>query len=71
MDDGRVGGGPHDFSVSPSPLVTNLGFELGWTGLGFGLLGLGTKGLGGTKRCLVVVVSGGRPNLMYSPGPIL
>ena len=26
-----VGGGPHDFSVSPSPLGTNLGFELGWT----------------------------------------
>ena len=24
----------HDFSVSPSPLGTNLGFELGWTGLG-------------------------------------
>ena len=38
--------GSHDFSVSPSPLVTNLGFELGWTGLGLGLGGLGTKGLG-------------------------
>ena len=25
---------PHDFSVSPSPLGTNLGFELGWNGLG-------------------------------------
>ena len=33
---------PHDFSVSPSPL----GFELGLTGLGLGLGGLGTKGLG-------------------------
>ena len=34
------------FSVSPSPLVTNSGFELGWTGYGLGLGGLGTKGLG-------------------------
>ena len=34
----------HDFSVSPSPLGTNLGFELGCTGLGLG--GLRTKGLG-------------------------
>ena len=33
-----------DFSVSPSPLETNLGFELG--GLGLGLGGSGTKGLG-------------------------
>ena len=30
-----------DFSFSPSPLGTNLGFELGWTGLGLGLDGLG------------------------------
>ena len=37
-------GGPHDFSVSPSPLGTNLGFELGWTGVGLG--GLRNKGLG-------------------------
>ena len=40
--------GPCDFSVSPSPLGTNLGFELGWTGLdwvGVGPRGLGTKGL--------------------------
>ena len=28
------GGGLQDFSVSPSPLETNLGFELGWIGLG-------------------------------------
>ena len=35
-----------DFSVSPRPLGTNWGFELGWTGLGLGLGGLGTKGLG-------------------------
>ena len=41
-----MGGGPHDFSVSPSPLSTNLGFELGCTGLGFGLGVFGTKGLG-------------------------
>ena len=38
--------GPNDFSFSPSPLGTNLGFELGWTGLGLGLIGLRTKGLG-------------------------
>ena len=42
---GGVGGGPHDFSVSPSPLGTNLVFELGCTGLGLGLGGIGTKGL--------------------------
>ena len=35
---------PHDLSVIPSPLGTNLGFELGWTGLGLGLGGLGSKG---------------------------
>ena len=35
-----------DFSVSPSPLVTDWVFELGLTGLGLGLGGLGTKGLG-------------------------
>ena len=40
------GGGLQDFSVSPSPLRTNLGFELGLTGLGLGLRGLRTKGLG-------------------------
>ena len=43
---GWVGVGPHDFSVSPSPLRTNWGFELGWTGLGLGLGGFGAKGLG-------------------------
>ena len=43
---GGVGGGPHDFSVSPSPVGTNLGFELCCTGLGSGLRGIGTKGLG-------------------------
>ena len=32
-----VGGGPQDFSVSPSPLGPNWVFELGWTGLGSGL----------------------------------
>ena len=32
--------------VSPSPLGTNLRFELGWTGLGLGLGVLGNKGLG-------------------------
>ena len=41
---GGGGGGLQDFSVSPSPLWVNLGFELGWTGLGFGLEGLGTRG---------------------------
>ena len=35
-----------DFSVSPSPLWINLGFKLGWTGLGLGLKGLGTNGFG-------------------------
>ena len=35
-----------DFSVNPSPLVLNLGFELGLTGLGLGLVGFGTKGSG-------------------------
>ena len=30
----------------PVPNWTNLGFELGWTGLGLGLRGLRTKGLG-------------------------
>ena len=39
-------GGPCDFSVSPSTLGTNWVFKLGWTGLGLGLGGLGTKGLG-------------------------
>ena len=36
--------GPHDFSVSP--LGTNLGFALGWTGFGLDLGGSGSKGLG-------------------------
>ena len=39
-------GGLQDFSVIPSPHRTNLGFELGFTGLGLGLRGLRTKGLG-------------------------
>ena len=39
---GVVGGGLQDFSVSPIPLWVNLGFKLGWTGLGLGLGGLGT-----------------------------
>ena len=47
---GWVGVGPHDFSVSPSPLRTNWGFELGWTGLGLGLGGFETKGLGFRAR---------------------
>ena len=42
----RGGGGLQDFSVSPSPLWVNLGFKLGWTGLGLGLEGLGTTGFG-------------------------
>ena len=41
-----VGGGLQDFSVSPSPLWANLGFKLGWTGLGLGLEGFGTNGFG-------------------------
>ena len=36
-------GGLQDFSVSPSPLVPNWVFELGWTGLGLGLEVLGTE----------------------------
>ena len=39
-------GGLQDFSVSPSSLWVNLGFKLGWTGLGSGLEGLGTNGFG-------------------------
>ena len=35
-----------DFSVCPSPLVTDWAVELGLTGLGLGLGGSGTKGLG-------------------------
>ena len=41
-----VGGGLQNFSVSLSPLGTNLGFEVGLTGLGLCLEGLRTKGLG-------------------------
>ena len=41
-----VVGGLQDFSVRPSPLWGNLGFKLGWTGLGLGLEGLGTNGFG-------------------------
>ena len=40
------GGGLQDFIVSPSPLWVNLGFKLGWTGLGLGLEGLETNGVG-------------------------
>ena len=43
---GWVVGGLQDFNVSPSPLWVNLGFKLGWTGLGLGLGGSGTKGFG-------------------------
>ena len=43
---GWVVGGLQDFIVSPSPLWVNLGFKLGWTGLGLGLGGSGTKGFG-------------------------
>ena len=39
---GGGGGGLQDFIVSPSPLLGLIGFELGWTGLGLGLGGLGT-----------------------------
>ena len=39
-----VVGGLQDFSVSPSPLWVKLGLELGWTRLGLGLWGLGTRG---------------------------
>ena len=39
-------GGLQDFSVSPSPLWVNLGFKLGWSGLGFCLEGSGTNGFG-------------------------
>ena len=43
---GWVVGGLQDFSVSPSPLWVNLGFKLGWTGLGLGLGGSGTNWFG-------------------------
>ena len=51
-------GGPHNFSDSPSPLGTNLSFELGWTGLGLGLGGLGTKSLGPglDKSCATLLI---------------
>ena len=39
-------GGLQHFSVSPSPLGTNLVLELNETRLGLGLGGFGTKGLG-------------------------
>ena len=38
---GGGGGGLQDFIVSPSPLWVNLGFKLGWTGLGLGTNGFG------------------------------
>ena len=38
-----VGGGPQDFSVSPIPLDPNWVFELGQTGLVFGLGALGKR----------------------------
>ena len=40
------GGGLQHFSVSPRPLGPNWDFELGLTGLGLGLGGLGTMDLG-------------------------
>ena len=40
---GGVGGGPQDYCVSPSPLLGLFRLELGWTGLGLGLGGLGTR----------------------------
>ena len=43
---GYVVGGLQHFSVSPSPLGTNLVLELNETRLGLGLGGFGTKGLG-------------------------
>ena len=49
------GGGPHDFSVSPSPFGTSWVFELSWTRLGLGLGGLGTKGLGNIHTCVVLI----------------
>ena len=33
-----MGGGLQDFSVGPSPLSGLFGLELGWTGLGLGLV---------------------------------
>ena len=45
----------NDFSVSPSPLWTNLCFELGLNGSGLGLGGLGTKDLGpGLDNCFLL-----------------
>ena len=51
------GGGLQDFSVSPSPLWVNLGFKLGWTGLGLGLEGLGTQGFGVGDQGLTIAIS--------------
>ena len=66
------GGGLQDFSVSPSLFGANQGFELDWTGLGFGLVeGLRTKGLTififYISICLYMrlVASGASPLLSY------
>ena len=42
-------GGLQDFSVSCSSLGTNLGFELGWTGLDIGLDWVGHWGFGESR----------------------
>ena len=48
-----MGGGLQHFSVSPRPLGTNWGFELGKTGLG---LGLGSLGPGLDKTYLSTLI---------------
>ena len=64
-------GGPHDFSVSPrSPLGSNLGFELGWTWLGLGLEGLGTKDSGPGLDNLVSLRNLSRYNYGRRPGSL-
>ena len=51
-----------DMHVSPSPLGTNLGFEVGWTGLGLGLGGLG-PGLDNHKLFIFVPAASGPSEL--------
>ena len=47
-------GGPQDFSVSPSPLVTNWVFELSWGWAKVGGLGPGLHNIGTIKFCCPV-----------------
>ena len=56
---------PHDFSVSPSSLGTNLVFELGWTslGLGLGVFGIRVWGQGLTINRIDLPVRNFSPSI--------